>query len=101
VLLPFVGKVILVGFMIFILIIVIVILGIVDAEDVEQTVRSSYEVGVVGVDVSILDFNEVGDHFGGGSQALVQHTLHYVADFGLESVVPAQLRDLNFYHDLP
>jgi hypothetical protein len=69
-------------------------------EQIEESVCASNEVGMVGVDVSVLDLDQVHDHLSGGSEALVEDALHDIADLVLQLLIPVQLRQVYLVHDV-
>lgn len=56
---------------------------------------------MVGIDVSVFYFNEIGDHVCGRCQAFVKDSFHNVTYLRLEPIVPLQLWNLDVDHDLP
>jgi len=76
----------------------IAILLLVSLKQVQQAVRATNKVRMIGVDVGVLNLDQVGNHVNRWVQALVQHPFHHVAYFALETVVPLQFGDLDVYY---
>ena len=69
-------------------------------EQIEESVRASNKVRMVSVDMCILNLDQVHDHLCGRSEALVKDALHDIADLVLQLLIPVQLRQVNFVHDV-
>jgi hypothetical protein len=69
-------------------------------EEVQQSLRTLYEIWVVRIDVSVFNFDEVYDHFGGGGEALVEDFFHDVLDLVLKLLVSVYFNQVNFVDDI-
>ena len=55
---------------------------------------------MVGIDVSIFNFNELDDHVGGGCQALVQNLFHHIGDFILQPLKSIDIVEIDSSNDI-
>jgi len=71
------------------------------SKQIQHAVCASYEIWVVCVDMCILNFNQISDHFSRWGQAFVQHAFHHITDFALKFVVSLQLWNFDADDNLP